>query len=103
MAQRLSFIISIALNPLMLLLDEPTSALDPPIAQSVMEVIKEFSSKGNSVLLVTQDINFAAGVSNKIYILENNVLSETYTKDEIISGSIESSSLLNAYKELRNA
>jgi ABC-type glutathione transport system ATPase component len=63
MAQRFSFVISLLMNPELLILDEPTSGIDPAIANLFLLKIKEFiSADRHTVLLVTQDIEFAKSV-----------------------------------------
>jgi ABC-type glutathione transport system ATPase component len=60
MAQRFSFVISLLMNPELLILDEPTSGIDPAIANLFLLKIKEFISEDrHTVLLITQDIEFA--------------------------------------------
>src|ERR1035437_2741277 len=60
MAQRFSFVISLLMNPELLILDEPTSGIDPAIANLYLLKIKEFiTGDKKTVLLVTQDIEFA--------------------------------------------
>src|ERR1035437_5990065 len=57
MAQRFSFVISLLMNPELLILDEPTSGIDPAIANLYLLKIKEFiTGDKKTVLLVTQDI-----------------------------------------------
>lgn len=102
MAQRLSIILAVVLSPKILLLDEPTSALDPPIVSSLIKILKEYVSKGNSVLLVTQDIDFSLAISDKIFLLENGTSTKSFTPDKIINDANLNLSLINAYRELKN-
>ncbi len=104
MAQRLLFILAAASNPRLLLLDEPSSSLDAPIANALINQIKKFVSKGNSVLLVTQDIDFAFAVSDKICFLEKENLSKLYTINELLNPERDNEyPLLRKYKEMRYA
>jgi ABC-type glutathione transport system ATPase component len=60
MAQRFSFVIALLMKPELMILDEPTSGIDPAIANLYLLKIKEFiSGNKKTVLLVTQDIEFA--------------------------------------------
>lgn len=76
MAQRLSFMLAILTNPKLLILDEPTSAIDY-VNMNLMKIkLKNFIEAGSSVLVVTQDINFAKEISDKISFMYDNKLSE---------------------------
>jgi ABC-type glutathione transport system ATPase component len=77
MAQRISFILALSAQPDLIILDEPTSGIDAGIANLFLLKLKDFLSAGNhSVLLVTQDIDFAKKISNKIALLSEGSLSE---------------------------
>lgn len=76
MAQRLSFVISLLMKPELLILDEPTSGIDPAIANLFLLKIKEFvSGNKKTVLLVTQDIEFAKSTSGFIAHIDSGTLS----------------------------
>ena len=76
MAQRLSFVIALLFNPELLILDEPTSGTDPAIANLFLLKIKEFAGKDKkTVLLVTQDINFAEAVGGYAAHISEGTLS----------------------------
>lgn len=68
--QRLSIIRSLASDPDYLILDEPTSMLDLSIQAGIMNKLMEYKgSKG--MLLITHDIDLAACVCDRVYIMEN--------------------------------
>ncbi len=70
MNQRISIVLSFLANPQLIILDEPNSSIDPAITNLLIHQIKDFAGSGdNSVLMVTQDLNFAEKVSNKIAYL----------------------------------
>jgi ABC-type dipeptide/oligopeptide/nickel transport system ATPase component len=77
MAQRISFILALSAQPDLIILDEPTSGIDAGIANLFLLKLKDLLSAGNhSVLLITQDIEFAKKISNKIALLSDGSLSE---------------------------
>ena len=83
MAQRISLTLALSAEPELIILDEPTSGIDVGIANLFLLKLKEFAASGNhSVLLVTQDLDFAKRVSNKIARLSNEKLSEFKPVDE---------------------
>lgn len=53
------------LEPRLLLLDEPTKGIDAWSGKQLQSLLKELKSRGITVLLVTHDVEFAAGVSDR--------------------------------------
>ena len=89
MAQRLAIIWGLLSKPQLLLLDEPSSALDAPIINLLSYKLKEWNEKNNSsVVLVTQNINFAIHTATYITIL---------TKDGLIHNDQNDISYLQKY------
>jgi len=77
MAQRISICLAILAKPELLILDEPTSAIDINISNLLCNKLREFVySHRSSVLLITQDIDFAEHVSDYIAHLINGTLSQ---------------------------
>lgn len=56
-------------EPDVLILDEPTKGLDVREKNRLRNQLRELSQKGKSVLIYTHDIEFAAGVSDRIDLL----------------------------------
>ena len=76
MAQRLSLMFAMLSNPKLLILDEPTSAIDYANINLIKLKLMEFKKAGGSVLIVTQDINFAKEISDQIAFLQDGKVSE---------------------------
>lgn len=55
----------------LLLLDEPTEGLAPVIVEQIGAAIGELKSRGFTILLVEQNFNFAAKVSDQFYVIED--------------------------------
>lgn len=86
MAQRFSFVVSLLMNPELLILDEPTSGIDPAIANLFLLKIKEFISEDKkNVLLVTQDIEFAKSAGGFMAHIRDGVLSPFQPNEEYFS------------------
>jgi len=72
-AQRVAIIRALALKPRLLLLDEPTSSLDPYLKNEVVNIIKNLSKKGISILVSSHEVELFKAVSDKIYKLNKNL------------------------------
>ncbi|MFZ9679562.1 MAG: ABC transporter ATP-binding protein [Quisquiliibacterium sp.] len=57
-------------NPRLVLLDEPSEGVAPLIVEQMAEMIFELKRQGLSVLLSEQNLEFAALVSERAYVLE---------------------------------
>ena len=81
--QRVAIARALALKPSLLLMDEPTSALDPELVGEVLVSIKRAAREGNTILLVTHEMNFVKNVANRIIFLENGKIVADGTPKEI--------------------
>lgn len=81
--QRVAIARAIAMKPELLLFDEPTSALDPELVGEVLETIQQLAKEGNTMLIVSHEMNFVKKVSNKIIFLENGKIVEEGTPEQI--------------------
>lgn len=82
--QRVAIARALAMNPLLLLMDEPTSALDPELVGEVLLTIRQVAQEGNTILLVTHEMNFVKSVANRILFLENGEIVADGTPKEIL-------------------
>lgn len=81
--QRVAIARSLALNPVVMLYDEPTSALDPELVKEVLQVIKDLAKEGMTMIIVTHEMNFAKEVADRVIFMDNGVIVEQGTSDEI--------------------
>lgn len=87
--QRVGIARAMATEPEVIFLDEPTSALDPELIGEVLNVIKKLAMEGTTMVIVTHEINFAEMVSNKVYFMENGVVLEKGTPQDIFYNAKE--------------
>ena len=83
--QRIAIVRSLAMNPDVMLFDEPTSALDPEMVGEVLELMKELAESGMTMVVVTHEMGFAREVANRVMFINEGVIAEEGTPDEIFS------------------
>ncbi len=81
--QRIAIARSLAMNPEIMLFDEPTSALDPEMVGEVLEVMKDLADEGMTMVLVTHEMGFAREVGNRILFMDEGVIMEQGTPEQI--------------------
>lgn len=81
--QRVALARALAMKPDVLLLDEPTSALDPELVGEVEKSIANAAKQGQTMVLVSHDMNFVYQVADKVLFLENGRILEQGTPEEI--------------------
>ena len=81
--QRVAIARALAMNPEVLLFDEPTSALDPEMVGEVLAVMQQLAQEGMTMLVVTHEMAFARDVSNRVVYMNNGVICEEGTPEEI--------------------
>ena len=73
------------MNPEVLLFDEPTSALDPEMVGEVLSVMKSLAKEGMTMVVVTHEMGFAKDVANRVLFMEQGVIAEEGTPEEIFT------------------
>ena len=68
-----------------ILFDEPTSALDPEMVGEVLNVMKELAADGMTMVVVTHEMGFAREVANRVMFINDGVIQEENTPQEIFS------------------
>jgi len=81
--QRVAIARALAMNPKLLLFDEPTSALDPELVGEVLDTIKATALEGNTMILVSHEMNFVKKVANRVLFLYNGKIIEDGTPKEV--------------------
>jgi polar amino acid transport system ATP-binding protein len=81
--QRIAIVRALAMKPKMMLFDEPTSALDPEMVGEVLEVMKELAQEGMTMAVVTHEMGFAREVANRVLFMDDGIIQESGTPQEI--------------------
>ena len=75
--QRVAIARALANRPVMLLADEPTGALDSKTGHEVLELFSELHRQGNTILIVTHDLEIAALANRQVEIHDGRIASST--------------------------
>jgi polar amino acid transport system ATP-binding protein len=87
--QRVAIVRALAMRPRLMLLDEVTSALDPELVAEVLEAIRELAAEGITMLIATHEMSFARDVANRVCFLDDGVLLEEGTPEQIFTSPRE--------------
>lgn len=71
MKTRLALARSVLHDPDLLLFDEPTSGLDPESSRAVLDLIREMTAEGRTVVMCTHLLIEAEGLADQIIVLES--------------------------------
>ena len=74
--QRVAIARAIAGKPEIILADEPTGALDSKTSIEIMEQLKQLNDKGQTIILITHDMNVAKKAKKTIKILDGRLYKE---------------------------
>lgn len=85
--QRVAIARALAMKPSMLYFDEPTSALDPEITAEILRLLKQLAAEKMTMVIVTHEIDFARAVSDRVVFMDEGVVVETGTPEEVIDHS----------------
>lgn len=62
-------------NPLLILADEPTGNLDEKNEEKVMEILTNLNEEGNTIILVTHDVEIGGQANKQIYLEHGHIIS----------------------------
>lgn len=82
--QRVAIARTLSMNPDIILFDEPTSALDPSMVRDVEEVIKNLTSLGKTMMIVTHEMRFAREISNRVFYMDNGGIHVDASPEEVL-------------------
>lgn len=108
--QKVAIASVIALEPRVLVLDEPTAELDPASSLAVFELLKRYSQKNNTtVIVVEQKIALLSRFADRLLVLDEGRIRFCDTPEEVLAHSDElleigincprSTSLMNRLRE----
>jgi polar amino acid transport system ATP-binding protein len=87
--QRVAIARALAMKPKLMLFDEPTSALDPELVGDVLQVMKNLASTGMTMIVVTHEMGFAREVADHVHFMDEGVVVESGTPDQVLGNPKE--------------
>lgn len=83
--QRVAIVRALCMEPDAMLFDEPTSALDPEMVGEVLAVMRSLAQGGMTMAVVTHEMAFAREVATRVLFMDEGVIVEENTPQEIFS------------------
>ncbi len=83
--QRVAIARALAMSPDVMLFDEPTSALDPEMVGEVLAIMKNLAREGMTMVVVTHEMGFAREVADRVMFMDDGVILEEGTPEDIFS------------------
>ena len=83
--QRVAIVRALCMDPEVMLFDEPTSALDPEMVGEVLDVMKSLAQRGMTMIVVTHEMGFAREVSNRVLFMDEGIIMEDNTPEELFA------------------
>lgn len=72
----------LAMGPRLLLLDEPSQGLAPIMVKAVANVLSRLKGEDLTILLVEQNLNMALDIADRVVVLENGSVADTFSSAE---------------------
>lgn len=77
---------ALATEPKFLLLDEPTEGVQPSIVDEIEQILARLNREhGIAVLLAEQNLDFAASVTGRAYIMDKGRIAHSTSRDELLA------------------
>ncbi|MGI6316388.1 MAG: amino acid ABC transporter ATP-binding protein [Christensenellales bacterium] len=83
--QRVAIARALAMKPDIMLFDEPTSALDPEMVGEVLQVMKDLTTEGMTMVIVTHEMGFAREVADRVLFMDNGIIAEDATPEALFT------------------
>ncbi|MCH7640849.1 ABC transporter ATP-binding protein [Patescibacteria group bacterium] len=74
--QRVAVARALVNNPSIILADEPTGNLDTKSGQEIMNLLYDLNKKGNTIVLVTHELDIAKGAKRTIEMIDGKIVKD---------------------------
>ena len=68
--QKVAIVRALSFSPKLLMLDEPTANLDQAAKEELIDILKSYNQRGNTIIIVTHDHNFFENLKGEKIVLE---------------------------------
>jgi branched-chain amino acid transport system ATP-binding protein len=76
-------------RPRLLLLDEPTEGIQPSIVDEILEILRHLHRRQKlTIVLVEQSIDFIAGLSERVLLMQKGTITREVSADELAAGTV---------------
>ena len=82
--QMLAIARALVAGPRLLLMDEPTEGLSPYVVEEIRQLILRLRQGGLSILLVEQNVEFAVGVADLVYVMDKGRIASALPPGELM-------------------
>ena len=86
--QRVAIVRALAMDPELMLFDEITSALDPQLVGEVLDVVRELSESGMTIVMDTHEMTFAREVAHRICFLDAGSVLEEGPPEQVFDNPV---------------
>jgi len=83
--QRVALASVVAIQPRILILDEPTRGMEYRLKHELMDFLREYAGQGNTVILVTHDVETVAEYADRVVLLSDGEMVADGNKREVLS------------------
>ncbi len=86
--ERLALASVLVVEPAVLVLDEPTRGMDHKLKSQLLCFLREYASRGNSVVLVTHDVEIVAEYASRVVLMSEGEIIADGDKKEVLSAGL---------------
>ncbi len=86
--QRVAIARALVNNPSLILADEPTGNLDSKTGREIMGVFEKLHDQGNTIVLVTHELEIAQYAQRVIHLLDGRISSDEPVEQRMVSGAV---------------
>ena len=87
--QRVAIARALVNDPVLMLFDEVTSALDPELVGEVLDLLREMSGEGMTMVIATHEMGFARQAADRVCFLDGGRVLEAGPPEQVLGDPVE--------------
>ena len=87
--QRVAIARALVNDPMLMLFDEVTSALDPELVGEVLDLLRELSTEGMTMVIATHEMGFARQAADRVCFLAGGRVLESGPPEQVLGDPVE--------------